>query len=1408
MASAAGETVEQVQSAPRRRWGWKRWLIGGVAALLALIVAALVAIDTPPGRRFIIDQIEALEPANGLRIGIGRIDGSIYGEMTISDLRLYDPEGLFFEAPEIAIDWRPLSFIFDNRLRIDSATSDLVILHRIPALIPSAEPQPILPGFDIAVADLDITRFRFGAAVTGEQRDVALAGSADIRAGRAVVRLRGQAYGTGERIVLDLDAEPDGDVFDIDLQLAAPENGIIAGLTGIDEALRIDISGSGSWTSWDGRALIDSGAERVANLNLEAREGAYTLGGLVRTGPLLDPGVAQRLTAPEMNLTASATFEDRRLDGNFAIRSRAAVIEGRGAIDLAENSFDGFVADIRLLDPSALAADMRGTDVRLNLRLDGPFARSGFAYRLTAPRAAFGTTGVENLRVEGEGRLTDTPYVLPLSARASRVTGVGDTAEGILRNVRIDGDILITGEQIVGDGLRITSDRLRGDLAVVYDFASGRYAVGLDGDIDRFEIPGLGIFDLRSRVDVRPGPGGRFAVTGRARAVARRIDNALFRTLANGLPVIDLDIAYGPDGRFVFTNTRLRSPGLSFNGRGALTRDGRLALSGSGSSAQYGAFEVTAQGAVSRPQVALMLANPVPGAGLENVALNLDPTPQGYAYRAAGASMAGPFTSNGAIVLPSGAPVSIEVAELLVADTRTTGQLTLTDAGFVGDFDLTGSGLNGTIALAPVNGVQSVRVDLDAEDATLGGQVATTIRQGMLELEVLLYDDAPQINAAFNAVGVRREGLSIARAAGTVDMRGSTGTATASIAGARGREFDFALQADIAPDAITVNGGGEFEHEPIRLTPVRIRRDGPAWILEQSTIEYAGGGATLSGRFGGTANALDATLDNIPLSVADIFYPEIGFGGNATGTIVYFQGAGDAVPTADVELRVRSLTREGFALRPRPVNLGVNARLSASGLAARGIMESDGDEILRAQVRVAPFSGSGNFGDQLAAAPLFAEMRYSGPAETIWQLTGNETLSLSGPLIGRADASGTLSNPDITGSIRTENGRLESTLTGTVVEGISTEGRFEGSRFTLPGFTGTTPGGGSVSGSATFDLGLATGLGMNVQLQTDQAWLLRRDDISARVSGPISIVLQAPEGTAIGTRTARPVGRITGDLDLIEGEFALGMAAPSVTVPQLNVTEINRRLDEPVKAAPPVDWQVDFAVDARNRFLVRGLGLDSEWSANLQVTGPLDAFRILGRMDLVRGGYEFAGRRFDLERGRIDFYGNSPIDPGLDIVAEASVEGLDAQINIAGTGSAPEITFTSTPALPQSELLSRLLFGTSITNLSAPEALQLGAAVASLQGGGGGGLNPINAVRDAIGLDRLRVLPADPAEDRGTAVAAGIYVLRNLYVEVITDGQGYSATSAEFRVTRWLSLLSSISTIGRASVNARISRDY
>ena len=480
-------------------------------------------------------------------------------------------------------------------------------------------------------------------------------------------------------------------------------------------------------------------------------------------------------------------------------------------------------------------------------------------------------------------------------------------------------------------------------------------------------------------------------------------------------------------------------------------------------------------------------------------------------------------------------------------------------------------------------------------------------------------------------------------------------------------------------------------------------------------------------------------------------------------------------------------------LSSKPVDAGVAAVLTANGLVLRAVASSGGQTVGRAQARLSPL-GRGDLTGRLTNAPLFAQVRYNGPADTLWRLTGVESFDLSGPVAVGADVGGTLNNPQIRGSFATQNLRLESPLSGTVLTGIQARGNFGGSKLVIDSFTATA-GRGTLAGRAAFDLAAANGFGIDITASATNADLIRRDDVSATVTGPLTIRSDGASGT------------ISGDVDLVRSAFRLGQANATAAVPRLNVREINRPADRAEVAAAPMRWGLDIKARAQNQLAVTGLGLDSEWEGAINLGGTLDAMRITGRLDVVRGGYEFAGRRFDLDRGTIRFQGASPPDPVLDIQANASIQSIAATIKVIGTASRPEITFASVPALPQDELLSRLLFGTSITNLSAPEALQLAAAVTSLRGGGGG-LDPINAVRRAIGLDRLRIVAADATTGAKTSVAAGKYITRRTYVEVISDGQGYSATRIEFQVTRWLSLLSTISTIGRQSATVRVSKDY
>jgi translocation and assembly module TamB len=362
-----------------------------------------------------------------------------------------------------------------------------------------------------------------------------------------------------------------------------------------------------------------------------------------------------------------------------------------------------------------------------------------------------------------------------------------------------------------------------------------------------------------------------------------------------------------------------------------------------------------------------------------------------------------------------------------------------------------------------------------------------------------------------------------------------------------------------------------------------------------------------------------------------------------------------------------------------------------------------------------------------------------------------------------------------------------------VIDHLASQARFSGPQLIFSQISGQTAGKGSVSGSGSVTFSGGKTL-LDLAFTANNAQLLNRDDVAAQVTGPLQIKSDANGGV------------ISGDLHLNKGRFQLGRASAAAAVPQLNVRETGLEEEDVIEPAALHPWKLDLKLAGGN-LQVTGLGINSRWSTNLQIGGLADAPRFTGTANLVQGNYDFAGRVFRLDRGVIRFRGESPPDPSLDIHAEATVQGLDATVTVMGTGLKPEITFASNPPMPQDELLSRILFGTSITNLSAPEALQLASAVAALQSGNGS-LDPINALRKAVGLDRLRIVPADVATGQKTALGAGKYITRRLYVEVVTDGAGYSATQVEYQVTRWLSVLSTVSTIGRSSASLRVSKDY
>ncbi|WP_380784111.1 translocation/assembly module TamB domain-containing protein [Sphingomonas sp. R86520] len=1364
-------------------------MASAVMALLAILGAALLIVDTDIGHRFVADRIAAIKTANGLRFTVGRIDGSVYGDTRLIDVRVYDLDGLVFQAPNVTLDWTPFDW-FSNRLEIQRLIVDRAILTHTPRTRPSKTRGPILPDFDIHIGKLSVGRLTLARRVLGTERIGTLEGRADIRSGRALVDLKARVAGSDD-LKLRIDAEPARDRFDIDVAATGAANGVLARMVKAKAPVSLAVTGDGSWAKWNGRANGLIGKTRVVDLALEQAAGRYTLSGTLAPSSLLH-GRLQRLTTPRILVNGTAGFANRRLEGQLSLRTPALAIDTTGIVDLGANAYRDVRIKVRLLRPSALFDNMSGNVVELRAILDGPFATAAFDYRLDASRFAFDDTGFENAHAAGKGRLSAAPVTVPIRFTAARVTGVGNVAGGILRNLTVDGQLRVTPILLTGDALRLRSDKLTGSINLIVNLRNGQFEVGINGGLGRYLIPGLGIVDVKSTLRVVPGPNRHGTrVIGQGTAQMVRLDNAFFRSLAGGLPRITTNLERTTDGILHFTNLVLTAPQIRLTGNGYRRRDGTFHFEGSGRQQTYGPVQLVLDGQIDKPTLDLVFASPNATLGLSNVRAHLDPTPQGFAFTAAGGSRLGPFTTNGAILLPPGADATIAIAALDVAGTRASGNVAVVDGGFNGRLAVAGGGISGELLFRPVGQIQRIEGHLAAKAATLD---TIALRQGKLDFVTLLDPAGTSIEATATGLGLRRGALSLARFNGTASLRGGVGTIRASIAGSRGRAFDIQSITQVTANSYAISAQGTLDGRPLKLlTPAVLTQADDGWHLAPTKLSFGGGEAQVGGRFTATTTAIDASLTRMPLALLDIGYPGLGLSGSASGRF-NFATANGAAPTGKADLTIRGLARAGLVLSSRPIDVGVAAVLAPDKLGLRAVIASAGKTIGRAQAQLAPL-GQGDLSSRISNARLFGQLRYSGPADTLWRLTGVELFDLSGPVAIGADVTGTLANPTIRGVVQANGARIESATTGTVLTNVQATGRFGGSRLVIDRFGADAGKGGRVTGVGRFEFAAAAGIGLDLKLQADKAVMINRDDIGATVTGPLTFRSNGAGGT------------IAGDVVLDKSRYRLGQATAASAVPQLNIREINLPEGGEEVIAPTKPWTLAIKARAPNQVMVSGLGLSSEWSANLQIAGQPENPAITGRATLIRGDYEFAGRKFELARGIIRFDGQVPANPALDIEANADSTGLSASIRVTGYALKPEISFTSTPALPEDELLSRLLFGTSITNLSAPEALQLAAAVAALQGGGSG-LNPINAVRRAAGLDRLRILPADPQTGQGTSIAAGKYVTRRLYAEIVTDGQGYSATQVEFQVTRWLSLLSSISTLGRQSANVRVSKDY
>ena len=1457
-----------------RRFGLA--LAGLLGLVVVLAAGAFAYAQTHMGQGQIADLVARQLSQPGQPAEVQGLGGILPFDVQLGGLRLRDADGAWLEVDDARLKVKPAALL-RGEIAVEHVGARRVALNRLPHSAPepapaapfSLPPLPKLPSGlpRVAIERLFVDAIELGAPVLGEAATFALEGHVGTgpegdRAG-ARVMLRRTDQPTAQ---LDLTASLDLPTRTLSVDLQASETGgLLAAATGRPEAgaLRLALTGDGPLSGWQGKLAVN--AEGLAELDL-AVELAYaerkrlSLTGALDAAPgALPPGLADVLgTRADLAIRAAETAPQRYIVEALELKTASAILSGGGSADLAADTVEGNLS-VNLPDLARFsglaAAPLAGTaDLQATARGAATQPKLKLALASTGLQAA-------NLSLSRLTGAFDVAFSAPLGQGPVGLRTEGSaTTEGLALDGRtlgdgrvelaLDGELPARGEAVVRElAVRSSLGAVTGHASVDRDKLTG--TARLDASVPELKTVMLAI-DATSPlagavalgVDVTLGEGAKriditldskatgliglppgaqelvgTAPTLQGKAVIEPESAATFQSLvlAGAGARLEGEPRYGFADRSLRGDLRLTIPDLARLEPAVRQPIAGEAMLRAGLGGTVDLPKVTLDGAVDRLAVA--------GQSFDRVTLSGDlagplDAPAGSARLAAtrarqevalatGYKLAGELLTLTGLKLEAPATRLAGDAEVALGGPMVRGQL----VGEVRDLSalqvwtgqkLTGSGKLDLRFTTPENR-QDATLKVDLSD--LGGAFGS-LGGATLSATVTDAHGRGGIDGSLRAQGFTAPDLAVDSAILNVGGRLAALDVAATAAGTQaGQPFD--LDAAAALDVLSARKtvrvtkvAGTLAGEPLRLVqPTTVTLDGGVLDVDQIDLEL--GPARVQGKLqlGPSRVAGELALATLPLSVLERFgAPALAGTGQANLTL---DGARRA-PELAVEASVAKVALgPASAVRLDGKLLGtmrggrLDADLSLSGLGATPLTARAS---LPASFALDPPAFALNDTANLSG-------KIAGPIDLarVAQLAAMGGTQLAGTLQTALDLSGTIRQPGLTGTLTMDGGSVQDVASGVVLRQLVLRARAANDRLTIEQLTATDPTGGTLSGKGNLRMLAAGGLGYDVTIDAKKARVLDNALGVAVVSGTLGA---------------------TGDLGkaLARGQLSVDRAdiqipdASGPTVPVISVTEVNKAGGTPpaeATAVPATRFAVtfDIGVDVPGRLFVRGRSLDSEWNGKLTLKGDLADPLVEGEIAVRRGFFDLLDRRFTIDRGAIDFVGSRPPVPMIDLAATAKTAEVNVTVALQGPALDPKVTLSSEPALPQDEILSRLLFGTSAARITPMQGLRLAAAVQELQGGGvvSGALTKF---RRAVGVDTLDVQSTETTDAAGettqeTSARAGKYVTDKVYLEVergVTDNTNKARVQVD--LTPNLSVGSTVTDQSQTGVGLQWRYDY
>ncbi len=552
-----------------------------------------------------------------------------------------------------------------------------------------------------------------------------------------------------------------------------------------------------------------------------------------------------------------------------------------------------------------------------------------------------------------------------------------------------------------------------------------------------------------------------------------------------------------------------------------------------------------------------------------------------------------------------------------------------------------------------------------------------------------------------------------------LEANASPGLATFGVFARRDQESDLAASGTLLLEGRELRGV-ELQSLALRLSsaswqllqPSRLRWGGIEGLeIERLALRRVGdrdGTVELDGRLPPTGNTdLRLTMTGVQLSdLRRITSSAPDVAGTLNLTAVLEGPVGS--PEMTIVGSVDSLTYEGVTAD----RVAVDARYAGRQLVGTALVRLAGEDILTLDATVPmriSLGGTVPGFELLRSEPLRARLAADSVPMALIAAAVPALEKGEGVLSANALVTGTLDDPSVNGWAGLNGGAVTVVPLGERFTDIVARIALRGEEVRIDTLTVRSDGTASLSGRILLDQPGQPRVSLN--LTTRGFNVIDRPDLARlKVTSELALAGRFPEAT------------LSGRLVLEQGMIRIPTLGDrrEAAIVDAEVGEIGAdTIPESVVGTSAAASLGGLRISSLRVVVEEGVWLESD-DARIQIRGDLLVTRtgpeprVYGDLEAVRGTYTLRvgplRREFDIERGVVQFYGTPDFNPSLDILAVNRVRTLDpgtsgatldVQVQVGGTLQEPTIRLSSNtqPPLPESELLSYLIFGRSTASL-------------------------------------------------------------------------------------------------------------